>query len=47
MPSWSGGDWFDHHFRLMVNTRVTGDTQGRGVAVGDRVRVGNTRPRDE
>ncbi|WP_152041627.1 MOSC domain-containing protein [Salinigranum salinum] len=44
MPSWSGGDWFDHHFRLMVNTRVVGDTQGRGVAVGDPVRVGDTRP---
>jgi hypothetical protein len=49
MPSWSGGDWFDHHFRLMVNTRVTGDTQGRErrVAVGDPVRIGDTRPRGD
>jgi uncharacterized protein YcbX len=43
MPPWSGGDWFGHHFRLMVNTRL--DEGGeREVAVGDPVRVEETRP---
>ena len=50
MPPWSGGEWFDHSFRLMVNTRPptsTGDDlAGREVAVGDPVTVGETRPRD-
>jgi uncharacterized protein YcbX len=48
MPAWSGGDWFDHSFRLMVNTRPdgTGDVAGREVAVGDPIEVGETRPRD-
>ena len=44
MPAWSGGDWFDHHFRLMVNTRVDGE--GSEVAVGDPVTVGETRAVD-
>ena len=46
MPSWSGGDWFDHHFRLMVNTRLDGDPGGRELAVGDSVSVGERRPLD-
>ena len=41
MPAWSGGDWFDHSFRLMVNTRLTDAGE---VAVGDPVEVDETRP---
>ena len=48
MPAWSGGDWFDHSFRLMVNTRVAPESEvaGREVAVGDSIRLGETRARD-
>jgi hypothetical protein len=46
MPPWSGGDWFDHHFRLMVNTRLDGDPADRELAVGDPVRVHGRRPLD-
>ncbi|AUV82026.1 MOSC domain-containing protein [Salinigranum rubrum] len=46
MPPWSGGDWFDHSFRLMVNTRAA-DVGGQKVSVGDSVSVGETRPADE
>ena len=50
MPAWSGGDWFDHSFRLMVNTRPDRgsngeDIAGRSVAVGDPIAVGETRVR--
>jgi hypothetical protein len=39
MPEWSGGDWFDHHFRVMVNTDVPESEWGKTLAVGDAVRV--------
>ncbi|WP_418281734.1 MOSC domain-containing protein [Halorubrum sp. DTA98] len=42
MPAWSGGDWFDHDFRLMVNTVVPDRSWGRVVAVDDPVRIGET-----
>ena len=45
MPPWSGGDWFDHHFRLMVNTHVDNGGQRTEVAVGDPVEIGETRER--
>ncbi|WP_253738701.1 MOSC domain-containing protein [Halohasta salina] len=40
MPVWSGGDWFDHEFRLMVNTTVPPSAWGRSLSVGDTVEVG-------
>ncbi|MFC7201902.1 MOSC domain-containing protein [Haloferax namakaokahaiae] len=43
MPPWSGGDWFDHYFRLMVNTRVPESSWGETLAVGDEVSVGEIR----
>jgi hypothetical protein len=46
MPPWSGGDWFDHHFRLMVNTRVAAG-RSRELRVGDPITVGETRPASE
>jgi uncharacterized protein YcbX len=48
LPAWSGGDWFDHSFRLMVNTRPPADSAvaGREIRVGDRITVGEARPRD-
>ena len=39
MPAWSGGDWFDHHFRVMVNTRVPKSSWGAELAIGDDVRI--------
>ncbi|WP_372911732.1 MOSC domain-containing protein [Salinigranum sp.] len=47
MPPWSGGDWFDHSFRLMVNTRVPAVGENPTVSVGDPVVVGKTRPADD
>jgi hypothetical protein len=44
LPEWAGDAWFDHHFRLMVNTRVPRATVGASVAVGDPVDVGEERP---
>ncbi len=44
MPDWSGGDWFDHEFRLMVNTAVPEASWGETIAVGDELTVGETVP---
>lgn len=44
MPAWSGGDWFDHDFRLMVNTAVPESSWGDAIAVGDKVTLGETIP---
>lgn len=44
LPEWAGEAWFDHHFRLMVNTRVPPGTVGETVAVGDEVVIGEERP---
>ncbi|ELZ82933.1 hypothetical protein C453_13016 [Haloferax elongans ATCC BAA-1513] len=41
LPEWSGGDWFDHDFRLMVNTSVPDSSWGDTLAVGDEVVVGD------
>ncbi|MFW5974497.1 MAG: MOSC domain-containing protein [Natrialbaceae archaeon] len=42
MPEWSGGDWFDHDFRLMINTMVPESEWGETIAVGDELRLGQT-----
>ena len=47
MPAWSGGDWFDHDFRLMVNTSVPDAGWGETLRVGDEVVVGETVTREE
>jgi hypothetical protein len=44
LPDWAGDAWHDHHFRLMVNTRVPRGTVGSEVTVGDPVRIGEERP---
>lgn len=44
-PEWAGEAWFDHDFRLTVNTTVPRDAVGGTVAVGDAVTVGEERPR--
>ncbi|SEP25869.1 hypothetical protein SAMN04487948_12811 [Halogranum amylolyticum] len=46
MPDWSGGDWFDHHFRVMVNTVVPESEWGKTLSVGDEVRVLETVPNE-
>jgi uncharacterized protein YcbX len=47
LPEWSGGDWFNHHFRLMLNTMIPQSEWGSEIAVGDVVEVGETVPADE
>ena len=47
MPEWSGGDWFDHEFRLMVNTMVPQSEWGEAINVGDTVAVGQVVPTEE
>lgn len=42
MPEWSGGNWFDHFFRLMVNTDVPTSSWGETIAVGDTVEIEET-----
>jgi len=37
LPGWAGEAWFDHYFRLMVNTRVPPDSWGAVLTVGDSV----------
>ena len=39
MPPWSGGDRFDHAFRVMVNTVVPKESWGGVVGVDDSVRI--------
>ncbi len=40
LPAWASEDWFDHYFRLMVNTRVPESTVGSDLTVGDRLDLG-------
>ena len=47
IPAWSGGDWFDHDFRLMVNTMVPQSEWGETISVGETVEVGETVPARE
>ncbi|SIR87440.1 MOSC domain-containing protein [Natronorubrum thiooxidans] len=42
LPEWASKDWFDHYFRLMVNTRVPDASWGATLAVGDPVTVGES-----
>ena len=44
LPEWAGDVWYDHHFRLMVNTRVPRGTVGAELSLGDPVEVGEERP---
>ncbi|WP_435196430.1 MOSC domain-containing protein [Natronomonas sp. EA1] len=44
LPEWANEDWFDHYFRLMVNTRVPQETVGSVLDVGDEVEIGSVSP---
>ena len=44
-PPWAGDAWFDHDFRLMVNTRVPRGTAGAELSVGDPVEILGERPK--
>ncbi|WP_306057948.1 MOSC domain-containing protein [Natronococcus wangiae] len=39
LPEWAGEAWFDHYFRLMVNTRVPESAWGATLSVDDDVTV--------
>lgn len=43
-PPWANEAWFDHYFRLMVNTRVPESGWGSTIAVGDEVTILGGRP---
>jgi len=47
MPEWSGGDRFDHDFRLMVNTAIPEAARGGEIAVGDGIEILETVPTAE
>lgn len=40
LPEWAGEAWFDHYFRLMINTRVPDSSWGETLSVDDPVSVG-------
>ncbi|GAB3676044.1 MOSC domain-containing protein [Halopiger thermotolerans] len=39
LPEWATEDWFDHYFRLMVNTAVPQSEWKKSIEVGDSVRI--------
>ncbi|MFC4544674.1 MOSC domain-containing protein [Halosolutus amylolyticus] len=41
LPDWAATDWFDHYFRLMINTRVPESSWGSTLSVGDGVTIGD------
>jgi uncharacterized protein YcbX len=45
LPAWAAEEWFDHHFRLMVNTFVPEETVGETLRIGDEVEILEERPR--
>lgn len=40
LPDWASEEWFDHYFRLMVNTTVSESSWGTAIETGDAVSVG-------
>ncbi|WP_137290052.1 MOSC domain-containing protein [Natronorubrum halophilum] len=42
LPEWAGEAWFDHYFRLMVNTHVPESSWNETLSVDDPVAVGET-----
>ncbi|WP_256301372.1 MOSC domain-containing protein [Haloarchaeobius salinus] len=43
LPEWADRDWFDHYFRVMVNTRIPEASWGNVLHVGDAVELGDSR----
>ncbi|WP_435320534.1 MOSC domain-containing protein [Haloarchaeobius sp. TZWSO28] len=41
LPDWANREWFDHYFRLMVNTSIPESEWGKTVAVGDELGLGD------
>jgi len=44
LPAWASEAWFDHYFRLMVNTYVPESTVGKSLRVGDDIEILGERP---
>lgn len=44
LPSWSGGERFDHAYRLAINTFAPSKSWGDEIAVGDEVEIVGTVP---
>lgn len=42
LPEWVNRAWFDHYFRLMVNTKVPESHWGETLNVGDELEVGDS-----
>lgn len=45
LPPWADESWFDHYFRLMVNTFVPATTVGNEIQVGEEIEILGERPR--
>jgi uncharacterized protein YcbX len=44
LPPWAAEAWFDHYYRLMVNTFVPEETVGATIRLGDEVEILGERP---
>jgi uncharacterized protein YcbX len=44
LPEWADRAWFDHYYRLMVNTRVPEESVRRELGVGDAIELVEERP---
>lgn len=42
LPEWTNDAWFDHYYRLMVNTRVPASSCGETVTIDNPITVGET-----
>jgi uncharacterized protein YcbX len=47
LPVWADDAWFDHYFRLMVNTFVPAGSVGETLRVGDELEILGERPYPE
>ncbi|MDJ1433427.1 MOSC N-terminal beta barrel domain-containing protein [Halostagnicola sp. A-GB9-2] len=44
LPEWANPAWFDHYFRLMVNTRVPETVWGNRLVTGESITAGEPKP---
>lgn len=44
LPDWTNREWYDHYFKLMVNTAVPPNSIQSTVTVGDNISIHDTKP---
>lgn len=47
LPDWASTAWFDHYFRLMVNTRIPASSWGVDITIGDDLEAGDPVPESD